>query len=287
MSSAPVLVWHAGISSLRSASRTAPTAPPWWSVDGHVHSTFSDGASTLEQNVAAALATGVSRLTLADHVRATTTWLPEMVRSVAALRESAARHGDTVDILCGVETKVLDRPGHLDLPASLDGVDVVLIADHRFPGPDGPLDPAVVARWLRDGTVDARAVIEMLVGALIEAVARSPLPAVLAHPLSILPKLGLDASEVPDEWLRALAERCRESGAAVEVNEKWACPTPDIAQLFHEERVRLVAGSDAHDASAIARWTTVQQTLAPLLGAATSGERMASCQPEIDKGKDH
>jgi hypothetical protein len=38
--------------------------------------------------------------------------------------------------------------------------------------------------------------------------------------------------------------------------------------MFHEERVRLVPGSDAHDASAIARWTTVQLTLAPLLGAA-------------------
>ena len=268
MSGAPVLVWHPGISSLRSGARPAPTAPPWWAVDGHVHSTFSDGASSLEQNVAAALAAGVSRLTLADHVRATTTWLPDMARAVAALRESAAHHGDAIDILCGVETKVLDRPGHLDLPARLDGVDVVLIADHRFPGPDGPLDPAVVARWVRDGTVDRRGVIEMLVGALIEAVARSPLPAVLAHPLSILPKLGLEASQVPDEWLRALAKRCREAGAAVEVNEKWACPTPDIARLFREERVRLIPGSDAHDASAIARWTTVQQTLAPLLGAA-------------------
>jgi len=267
MSSAPVLVWHPGISSLRSGRVPAPPVPPWWATDGHVHSTFSDGASTLEHNVASALAVGVSRLTLVDHVQATTTWLPDMVRAVAALRESSARQGGAIEIRCGVEAKVLDRPGHLDLPGRLDGVDVVLIADHRFPGPDGPLDPAVVARWLRDGTVDTRATIELLMGALIEAVARSPLPAVLAHPLSILPKLGLEPGQVPEEWLRALAERCRETGTAVEVNEKWSCPTPDVARLFHEERVRLVAGSDAHDASAIARWTTVQLTLAPLLGA--------------------
>ena len=100
---------------------------------------------------------------------------------------------------------MLDRSGHLDLPARLDGVDVVLIADHRFPGPDGPLDPAVVARWLRDGTVEARSVVEMLVGALIEAVGRSPLPAVIAHPLSILPKLGLGAVTGP----RRVAPRAR------------------------------------------------------------------------------
>jgi putative hydrolase len=101
---------------------------------------------------------------------------------------------------------------------------------------------------------------------LLEAVGRSPLPAVLAHPLSILPKLGLRETQVPQEWLRALAGRCRVTGAALEVNEKWACPGVDVARLFHAEGVRLVAGSDAHRASAVGRWTTVDATLSAVLG---------------------
>jgi putative hydrolase len=221
---------------------------------------------TLAENVAGALAAGISRLTLVEHVRAETTWLADLVRGVAEVAESASRDGDHIGIRCGVEAKVLDRSGHLDLPAQLDGVDVVLIADHRLPGPDGPLEPAVVARWLRDGTVDERSVIELLMGALIEAVGRCPLPAVIAHPLSILPKLGLEVSRVPDEWLHALARRCQATGTAVEVNEKWACPTPAVARLFHESGVRLVAGSDAHEAAAIGRWSSVRETLEPLLG---------------------
>ncbi len=267
MSGVPTLVWHPGIGSLRSGpSRTRTADPTWWTEDGHVHSTFSDGTGTIVENVAAASAAGVTRLTLVEHVRAATAWLPDLVRTVADARESMARQGDAMDIRCGVEAKVLDRAGHLDLPARLEGVDVVLIADHRFPGPDGPLDPAVVGRWLRDGTVETRTVLEMLVGALIESVGRSPLPAVIAHPLSILPKLGLGPDEVPDEWLHALALRCRATGTAVEVNEKWACPSPGVTRLFHDAGVRLVAGSDAHDATSIGRWAHVERTLAPLLG---------------------
>ncbi len=267
MSGAPILVWHSGIGALRSApDRIRPATQPWWASDGHVHSTFSDGVGTLAENVASAVAAGITRLTLVEHVRSMTTWLPDLVRGVAEVREAAARQGDPIEIRCGVEAKVLDRAGHLDLPPDLAGVDVVLLADHRFPGPDGPLEPGAVARWLRDGTVDTRTVVELLMGALIEAVGRSPLPAVLAHPLSIMPKLGLDPAQVPDEWLHALATRCQATGASLEVNEKWACPTPAVARLFHEAGVPLVAGSDAHDAPSVGRWSSVRATLEPLLG---------------------
>jgi putative hydrolase len=266
VSGAPGLVWHHGISSLRSG----PVSPrqggaSWRTTDGHVHSSLSDGANTIAENVATAIARGVTRLTLVEHVRSTTTWLPDLVRATGEAGDSVEREGHAIDIRCAVEAKVLDRAGHLDLPPQLDGIELVLIADHRFPGPDGPLDPALVARWLREGTVDPRSVLEMLIGALIEAVGRSPLPAVIAHPLSILPKLGLDAAQVPDDWLHALAARCRATRTALEVNEKWACPTPRIARLFHEAGVRLVPGSDAHAAAAIGRWTSVERSLAPLL----------------------
>lgn len=246
-------------------------AAPWWAADGHVHSTFSDGASTLREDLDAAEAVGLARITLVDHVRAGTTWVPELVRAVDGLRDQAARAGSALDIRCGVEVKVLDRTGRLDLPTRLEGVDVILIADHRFPGPDGPLDPEVVARWLGRGSVDVRNVLELVLGALLEAVTHCPAPAVLAHPLSILPKLGLREGQVPPEWLHALALRCRATGTALEVNEKWACPGVDVVRLFHETRVEIVAGSDAHHASAVGRWSTVGTTLAEVLGPAPAG----------------
>src|ERR1700729_2896982 len=101
--------------------------------DFHVHSTFSDGASTLAENVAAARERGLRTLCLVDHVRQDTTWVPEFAAAVAPYRGEPG-----LRVLAGVEAKILDTCGHLDLPAQLDdSVDLVLVADHRVPSPAG------------------------------------------------------------------------------------------------------------------------------------------------------
>ena len=95
--------------------------------DFHVHSTFSDGASTLAENVAAARERGLRTLCLVDHVRQDTDWVPEFTAAVAPHR---GRPG--LRVLAGVEAKILDTCGHLDLPAQLDdAVDLVLVAVFR------------------------------------------------------------------------------------------------------------------------------------------------------------
>ncbi len=105
--------------------------------DFHVHSTFSDYAqSTVAENLGAAAAIGLTEIRLVDHVRQSTTWVPEFLAAVAA----APRH-EGLTVRTGVEAKILNARGQLDLPPGLvvgpGGVDVVLIADHQFPGLDG------------------------------------------------------------------------------------------------------------------------------------------------------
>jgi hypothetical protein len=70
-------------------------------------------------------------LCLVDHVRADTAWVPEFVTAVAQYRSVAG-----TQVMAGVEAKILDTAGLLDVPPSLDltdGIDLVLIADHQFP----------------------------------------------------------------------------------------------------------------------------------------------------------
>ncbi len=248
-------------------SAHAPAIDPatMLTVDGHVHSTWSDGASTPAENLAAAIAAGLEGMVMVDHVRRTTDWLPAMVRDVDALRASAA-----LDVRIGVETKIMDATGRLDLPTRLDGVQTVLIADHRFPGPGGPIEPAQVTAWLRAGAVSPRHVLEDLVAAMIAALGTVRLPAVLAHPFSLLPKMGLRETDVPPDALLALAARCRETDTAIEINEKWRCPGSPIVELMRVEGVRLVVGSDAHDAPDVGRWSSVRDTLAAVRDEAPS-----------------
>ncbi|MHC5797035.1 PHP domain-containing protein [Lacisediminihabitans sp. FW035] len=227
--------------------------------DFHVHSTFSDDAvSSLGENIAAASAIGLNRLRLVDHVRASTTWVPEFVRAVAAERVP-----DGLTILTGVEAKILDSSGALDIPADLrlgaGGVDAVLIADHQFPGTDGPWSPRTTVAKLEAGLAASDA-LDLLVTAIVAAM-RSVAAAQLAHCFSILPKIGLSEDDLTDEHLAVWATEAALTGTLVEVNEKWACPGPRALAAARVAGVILVASTDSHVATEVGRYTEVARLL--------------------------
>ena len=235
--------------------------------DYHVHSTFSDDAvSTPAANVAAAADAGLSTLCLVDHVRADTTWVPELV---VTARDLAARAPLTV--LVGVEAKILDADGTLDLPADADSVDHVLVADHQFPGESGPVGPSTVGAMLERGELRAGDVVAQLVEAMVAAMHRVERP-VLAHPFSLLPKMGLDKDAVNDTLLYHLAAGARAAGALVEVNEKWDCPGPRLAAALARRGVRLVAGSDSHHCDSVGSYPRVSANVGSWRGAVRERE---------------
>jgi putative hydrolase len=90
----------------------------------------------------------------------------------------------------------------------------------------------------------------------------------LAHLFSVLPKAGLSEADVPDDAVRELACACRSTGAWVELNEKWRCPSPRVARLLHVEGVALCGGSDAHAPGAVGRWAYARELAAGLEPAA-------------------
>lgn len=228
--------------------------------DVHTHSTYSDGADTLEDNLAVAVERGLRSVGFTDHVRADSTWLPDYVAHVAVLRRSAP-----IEVRCGVETKMLDTGGRLDLPTDLAGVDYVAIADHQMPTADGPLHPDVVAADIRSGGLTPSDAVESLVTTMEAAVIGAPRPPMLAHAFSLLPKIGLSEGDLPLALLRRLAQTLQRSGALVEANEKWRCPAPDTLGVLAQAGVAVVAGSDAHAACDVGRfpWVTGANRSAP------------------------
>ncbi len=197
---------------------------------------------------------------MAEHVRRSTDWLPRFADTMDALRAASP-----IRIRTGVETKMLDTSGALDLPRALDRIELLLIADHRLPTPRGPVDPAEARTVMRSGQLGARTIVAHLLDSMAAAVSAASLPAVLVHPFSILPKLGLQERDISDEQLRMLADRCRETSTAIEVNEKWRCPGPATLRMFQEAGVAVVAGSDAHASDAVGRYSYVRDVLASLV----------------------
>jgi putative hydrolase len=238
--------------------------------DHHVHSTFSgDAVSTLAQNIDTARRRGLRALCLADHVRQDSTWVPQFLAAVGALRPVPG-----LEVLAGVEAKMLDRTGRLDLPGGTGGADVVLIADHQFPGDLGPVHPGQMRESIAAGVVTAREAVDCLIDATAAALAMSarqpgPRPQ-LAHLFSILPKMGLDEAIVPDPALGRLAQQARAAGARLELNEKWACPSARVVRAFAEAGVGLVASTDSHDCRDVGSYLSVRRIAADALSGAVT-----------------
>jgi putative hydrolase len=223
--------------------------------DHHVHSTFSDDAvSTPEENVAAAAAAGLVTLRLVDHVRRDTTWVPDYVQAIRALEVP-----DGLTVLTGVEAKVLDTAGTLDIPALPDGIDRILIADHQFPAAEGPLSPATVRERISAGWAQSD-VLDDFVGGIVAAMERYP-GNQLAHCFSLLPKIGLAEGDLGEERLRAWAETAARTDTLVEVNEKWGCPEPVSLAALRAAGATLVASTDSHEAATVGRYRRVAALL--------------------------
>jgi putative hydrolase len=217
-------------------------------MDMHVHSTFSDGADRLEDNVAEAEALGLSALGCVDHVRASTDWVPDYVAAVHGLRERTR-----VQLRCGIEAKLLDTSGALDLPEDIDGVDAIYAADHQVPLESGPAHPREVRERISAGDLSAAGVIDALLTATARSLER-PQRVVIAHFLSILPKLGLTEADVPLEGLQTLAEAAARTGQEIEISERWRCPSAATLRPFKARGVPIVLSTDSHKRGTIGRY---------------------------------
>jgi putative hydrolase len=217
--------------------------------DPHTHSWISDGIASPQRMAEAAQARGLATWGLSDHVRAGTTWLAEYEQVVRGL------HLDGLEIECGVEAKMLDDRGRLDLPARLPKLDYVLIADHQLPTPDGPMPPEQVRQHLGTGRWTGVDVVEQLVTALCAAASGAILPAIVAHPFSLLITCGVSDKLIDDEVLDAFAKACVSADVRVEINEKWRCPSPAVVVGLYARGVDLCRGSDAHRAEDVGAWT--------------------------------
>jgi len=230
--------------------------------DRHVHSTFSDGADTLECNLAAARLAGLHRLGCVDHVRRDSDYVGRYVQAVRALSS------DGVVLTAGLEAKILDADGALDMPDTFSLADAVYIADHQMPTRDGPRSPRAIRDELSAGRLLAADAIELIVVATERALRRyAGTPLVIAHLFSILPKIGVEEAAVPSAAIARLATAAADVGALIEVSERWRCPSIDTVRVFHRHGVTIVASTDSHRAETIGCYDYVRW-----LAAACSGD---------------
>ncbi len=198
--------------------------------DLHMHTTASDGKSTVEQMIAAARGAGRSYIAITEHSASLAIargLSADALRAhVARIRELDRSLGGEFRVLAGLETDILED-GSLDLEGQLDGLDWVIGSVHAHRKMPREEMTARVVRAIESGKIDC-----------------------LGHPTG-RHVLGRESSEIDmDAVLSALAR----TGVAIELNSSPARLDIDehLARMARERGVPVVVNSDAHSVRELA-----------------------------------
>ncbi len=203
--------------------------------DDHLHTDYSDGTSTVEEMVEAAIAAGYKGITFTDHVRRDSDWTDRYIDHLRRMRDI---YGKDIDIAIGVECKLTDHKGNLDCPETvLNDKDVIKVAAiHRIPDGEG----GYISRT--DIPADRQRAYDCYLKAA-SGIALNDLIDRFAHPFSLFNSFGItrDDERIWDE----VGEVIRHIPVPIEYNVKYDNSiVPE--RIWNEFRDRTVYGSDSH-----------------------------------------
>lgn len=225
--------------------------------DYHTHSLLSDGATSYEQMVLAAIEKGLDEIGLSDHVcLKPVVWamqevdLPVMTRQIMEVREKYShlitiRYGIEMDYFEGKEAEIARIIHSLPLDYVIGSVH--FIGDWNFDG-----DESFYGKWSNDD-------LYRIYFRLVQKAARSGLFDTIGH-LDLIKKFGI----YPESDLTGLVEETAaiisQSGLVVELNTGGLdkpCgefyPSPRWLEILRNHDIPVTLSSDAHHPTQIAR----------------------------------
>jgi len=205
-------------------------------VDCHLHTSWTDGANSVEEVYQAALENGLTSVLYSEHSRKTSTeWFHKFVAEVRSLPASPCR------AYVGTEVKVETRAGDIDtIPAISDHCDFIMASVHRF------IDANDVTIQFAE-TDPAQAV--DLEYAITWAVLENPQVDILGHMFGMsYRRFGRSPA---DEQIRELISRAARFGVAVEVNSYYHPDALKMLKWCQEFDAKITFGSNAHELSTV------------------------------------
>ncbi|MBF0418107.1 MAG: PHP domain-containing protein [Magnetococcales bacterium] len=204
---------------------------PRW--EYHLHSDFSDGASSVAEGIAVARARGIKRLIFTEHTE------PELVdgpdwffRYADTVRASRGAVAGQMEVILGLEVPLVDFDGRLLADATmLAEAEFILGAVHGYPG----------FGWNFSG-LDPALAIELEFKGLMTLV-EHPLVDAIAHPGGVCEKY---VTPFPLELFERVVVRAAQFGKAIELNPAYHEPMAPYLDICRRHNVLLSPGSNAH-----------------------------------------
>lgn len=205
---------------------------PLW--DYHIHTTITDGASSIKEYIQTGINRGLQAIVFTEHVRKTSQWYPAFVETVEGSRES---YKQKIDIFHGIETKILNVDGELDATDEmLDTAELVLGSVHRFPG---FCSTPAISNYNLSEEQFAKTELE-----LAKVILKNPDVDVLAHPGGMF--MRKFKKIVPAGFMEDLIGISNRHDRAIEINSSYLKDISLNTEPFSQMNPLISLGSDAH-----------------------------------------
>ena len=220
--------------------------------DLHIHPNYSDGKSSMEENIVAAIEKGLTKVGISDHAHRHIAYgvkLPHTMEYLRNAQDLKRAYKNDIEVLIGMEFDLLDLDGNIDMPKGLEKeFDIRLLGMHKATRYSNlkSFNYLILAqsnRWLRNRPT----VVNANTDAFIAAIQRHKID-VLVHP-NYIAKLDMGS----------IAKACAEQGTLLEINARHQDLSPEDVKAVLATDVKFVLGSDAHKAEQIGRHGYAEQ----------------------------
>jgi DNA polymerase (family 10)/putative hydrolase len=186
--------------------------------DFHIHTTYTDGADTINSYCQRAKINKLTQIAFSEHVRKELSYnFNEYLSEIIAARNNYP----DLTILAGCETKVIDSKGNLDIQESIvNSCDFVTAVFHSYICSDKEKYLETLGAMLANPYVD-----------------------IWGHPTLFAKKhcFSLNEDEILD-----IIEICVHSKILIEINIKYNLPDLEFLKIACKKGANFVIGSDAH-----------------------------------------
>ena len=208
-------------------------------MDMHIHSSFSDGKNSILEMASVAHKLGIKKICFTDHVRKDSTWFNNYILEIERVRKLVP-----IEICIGVEAKIIDFNGNLDVPDNLPKEVSRVAAIHRITdGKGGYISKS------DSNLVQSEYALECWFNAL-EGLGKNKEVSRIAHPFSMIPFLK---PKMDDGFWKRLETIFDRSNYSIELNFKYDNSfVPD--SFWKRYKDRLIIGSDSHSIEDLQRY---------------------------------
>lgn len=217
--------------------------------DFHMHTTQTDGKSTVEEMITQAKKLKLDSIAFTEHANSSTDWFHDFKAHIDELRIN-----EELDIVIGIEAKSLDFQGSIDVNQNIvDNAEVIIGSVHRYPDGKGGL--IELDKILELGAKKAAEIEFNLANGLLQ----NGQIDILGHPFGVYSKFF---DTFPERFMEQLFNLSLKRGIAIEINTCYNINQDNFFSLLRKINPYVSIGSNAHKESEIGRsFNTIKMRL--------------------------